>query len=158
MLGTEPAHNLLYGRLAHCSVACMLRLFQSMPCLAEAQACCTAGAGAQQPTCVLIQLLHCRPQLEADRFAQSLQQGSRSGWQPSAGGLPHTWAAVQAAGMPEERAPHPPDGSGRLPTKRKLGLMPADEQQGNVHGHMQHQSSLDGTQAQQWEQVSVVFS
>ena len=159
MLGTEPAHNLLYGRSAHCCVACMLHLAQNMPaCLAEAQACCTAGAGAHQPRCVLTELLHCRPQLEAGRFSQSLQQDSRSSWQPSAGSLPHTWSAAQAAGMPVERAPQPPDRSGRLPTKRKLGLMPADEQQGDVHGHRQHQSSLDGTQAQQWEQVSHVFS
>ncbi len=57
-----------------------------------------------------------------------------------------------------ERAPQPPDKIGRLPTKRKLGLMPADEQKGHAHGHGQHQSSLHGMQARQWEQVSLLFS
>ena len=55
-----------------------------------------------------------------------------------------------------ERAPQPPDKIGRLPTKRKLGLMPADEQQEDAHGHGQHQNSPDGTQAQHWEQVSLL--
>lgn len=57
-----------------------------------------------------------------------------------------------------ERAPQPPDKIGQLPTKRKLGLMPADEQKGHGHGHGQHQSSLHGMQARQWEQVSLLFS
>ena len=54
-----------------------------------------------------------------------------------------------------ERAPQPPDKIGRLPTKRKLGLMPPDEQKGDVHGREQHQRSLDGLQAQKWGQVSI---
>lgn len=27
MLGTEPAHDVLYGRSAHCPVACVLHIF-----------------------------------------------------------------------------------------------------------------------------------
>ena len=162
MLGTEPAHDLVSGRSARCSLCLHAASRPDMPAsMADAQACCTAGAGERQPTCVLIQLLHHRPQLEAGRLAQSLQQLSHSSWQPPAGSMSHTWSAPQAAGMPveqAERAPQPPDRVGRLPTKRKLGLMPADEQKGDVYGRGQHQSSFDGTEAQQWEQVSLSLS
>ena len=158
MLGTEPARDLLYGRSAHCSVACTSSKTCQHAWLRPRRVAQPSWRSA--PKCVLIKLLHCRPQLEAGRFALSLQQVSQSSWQPSAGSLPHTWSAAQAAGMPveqAERAPQAlPDKAGRLPTKRKLGLMPADEQQEDVHGHRQHQNSPDGKQAQHWEQVSLL--